>query len=66
MGLGSAQLESSVVVFRPYNKKAKTYSDMTGLLRPAGGGQNLFKINQIHCRMKKIVFTFILGYPLNN
>ena len=34
---------------------------MTGLLRPAGGGQNIFKINQIHGRTT--TNQFVRGYP---
>ena len=41
MGLGPGQLE--IFLFRPLNKNKK--SDIIGLVRPAGGTQNLFKTN---------------------
>ena len=39
--------------------KAEKDSYIIGVIRPAGGGQNLFKINQTSCRMKKRFSSFL-------
>ncbi len=49
MGLGSGHLE--IFVFRLLNKKKD--SGIIGLVRPAGGTQNLFKTNLLLCKLDK-------------
>ena len=45
----------------PFLQKAKTDSDITGLIRPAGGEENLFKINRISFKIEKSVFQLFVG-----
>ena len=43
-----------------YHPKSKNKSDMTGLLRPACGEQNIFKINKISFKIEKEVFQLFV------
>ena len=45
----------------PFLQEAKENYDITGLIRPADGEQNRFKINQISFKIKDTCFHLFVG-----